>query len=279
MSRTAGGSRRNGVRTQRRVVEPLRGQRNFQGRPRLDSRMPVIIRASLAVAALLTALACAAAPAFAGELIQVEGATTHRVDDPLTPSGTDLEPVRRGRVLAGASSARGRRAVGRALRRALRKHKISRARYNRYTRIYRKARRVRHRLRGSRGTQLGYVIASLERIALRRRLIPSRLPSWFAQVQRNTSYWPHRPFPASGDFVRFGRSEILYRYFPGRGLQFHPLGTFNRANLIHGACKGVVNAPCSRPRLRRLLDEMTRFAVRRSKRWTAWEYIFDFGGG
>jgi len=241
--------------------------------------MSVTVRATLAATAVLAVLACAAAPALAAELVEVGSGTTQRLDDPLTPPGADVEPVRPARAVAVASSARGRRAVGRALRNALRSRRISKARFRRYVRIYGKARRVRRGLRGARGRQLGYVIATLERVALRRRLGFSRLPSWFAQVQRNTSYWPHRPFPASGDFVKFGRSQVLYRYFPGRGLQFHPLGTFKRANLIHGACKGVVKAPCSKTRLRRLLDEMARFAVRRSRRWIAWEYIFDFGGG
>jgi D-glucuronyl C5-epimerase C-terminus len=241
--------------------------------------MPARARALLATAAILAGLAVAAGTAQAGELIVVKGDSARRVNDPLTPPASQLEAPRAGRAVAVASSVRGRRAVGRVLRRGRRKHSISRSRFNRYVRIYRQARRVRRGLRGARGTQLGYVIASLERTALTGRLIPSRMPSWFAQVQRNTAYWPHRAFPGSGDFVSFGRSEILYRYFPGRGLQFHPLGTFKRANLIHGACKGVVEAPCSKTRLRRLLDEMARFAVRRSKRWIAWEYIFDFGGG
>ena len=241
--------------------------------------MPAIARISLALAAVLAALALVAGTAQAGELIVVKGDSARRVNDPLTPPASQLEAPRAGRVRAVASSLRGRRAVGRVLRKARRKHSISRTRFNRYVRIYRKARRVRRALRGARGRQLGYVIASLERLALRSLLIPSRMPSWFAQVQRNTAYWPHKPFPGSGDFVSFGRSEVLYRYFPGRGLQLHPLGTFKRANLIHGACKGVVDAPCSKTRLRRLLDEMARFAVRRSKRWIAWEYIFDFGGG
>jgi hypothetical protein len=212
-------------------------------------------------------------------LIVVGGQSVDRLDDPLTPSPRGLEPPRSGGLVAVASSARGRRAVGSALRTARRQHRISRSSFIRYLRIYRTARRALRGLRGARGRELGYVVASLERIALRGRLGPSRMPFWFAQVQRNASYWPRKPFPAAGGFVRFGRSEVLYRYFPGRGLQFHPLGTFKRANLMHGACKGVVRAPCRKAGLRRLLDEMSRYAVRRGRGWIAWEYIFDFGGG
>jgi hypothetical protein len=241
--------------------------------------MAILARVSLAAAAVLVALACVAGPAMAGEHIVVAGGSAVRFEDPLTPSASDLERPRTRGAVAVASTVRGKRAVGRALRKVRRAHRISRSRFNSYRRIYRKARSVRRRLHGSRGRQLGYVIASLERIALRRRLISSRMPSLFAQLQRNTRYWPRKPFPGSGDFVSFGRSEILYRYFPGRGLQFHPLGTFKRANLLHGACKGVVQTTCSKTRLARLLDEMARYAVRRSRRWVAWEYNFDFGGG
>jgi hypothetical protein len=242
--------------------------------------MPTIAHVSLAAAAAAAALACAATPASAGPLIKVEGGSAQRVNDPLTPSASELEPAAAGPLQAIASSARGRRAVGRELRKARRARRISRSRYNRYRRIYRKALSVRRRLRRSRGRQLGYVIVSLERVALRRRLGFSRMPAFFAQLQRNTTYWPRKPFPASGDFVSFGRSEVLYRYFPGRGLQLHPLGTFKRANLIYGACTGGdVGVSCSRTRLRRLLDEMVRFASRRGRGWVAWEYNFDFGGG
>ena len=150
--------------------------------------------------------------------------------------------------------------MGRALRKALGSHRISRSSFNRYRRAYRKARSVRGRLHGARGSELGYVIASLEGIALRGRLAPTRMPSLFAQLARNTRYWPNKPFPVSGGFVRFAPSEVMYRYFPGRGLQFHPLNTFKRANLMHGACKGVVRAPCSKTRLRRAKSRAKRAA-------------------
>ena len=47
---------------------------------------------------------------------------------------------------------------------------------------------------------------------------------------------------------------------------------------MHGAC--VRREPaCDKAGLRRLLDEMTSFAVKRSRRFIAWEYCFEFGGG
>ena len=76
----------------------------------------------------------------------------------------------------------------------------------------------------------------------------------------------------------FKGSEVLYQYYPGRGLQMQPLSTFKKANNMHGACtKGT--GPCRRDGIKRLLDEMTSFGVRRSSRFIAWEYLFSFGGG
>ncbi len=47
---------------------------------------------------------------------------------------------------------------------------------------------------------------------------------------------------------------------------------------MHGACERG-EAACNEAGLRRLLDEMSSLAVRRSRRFIAWEYAFDFGGG
>jgi len=116
----------------------------------------------------------------------------------------------------------------------------------------------------------------------------------FLQLRRNRDYWASKPFPAAGDRVSFRGSELLFQYFPGRGLQIHPLANFKKANLLHGACgrpgngKPVCGAqppgprqgsPCRPARLRRLLDELSSLAVQRGRGFVAWEYMFDFGGG
>ena len=116
-------------------------------------------------------------------------------------------------------------------------------------------------------------------MALSHRVIPSRMPELFLTLRRNTQYWPSLPYPAPKDQVTFRGSEILFQYYPGRGLQLQPLSTFKKANIIHGACVGVVHCPCHRERLRRLLDEMSALAVHRGPGFVAWEYMFDFGGG
>ena len=138
--------------------------------------------------------------------------------------------------------------------------------------------RTLRRLRGARATQLRYVLTSVESLALRRRLSASRMPVVFLQLERNRQYWPRLPYPASGDQVSFRGSEILFQYFPGEGLQLHPLSTFKKANHMHGACERE-EAGCDEQALRRILDEMTALAVKRGRSFIAWEYLFYFGGG
>lgn len=219
-----------------------------------------------------------------------------RVDDPFVPprAETDLGPAPGRPQFRAHTAGHGQRAVARVLRRTVQTRGISRSDSSRYRRIYRRARAILGRLAGARRRELGYVVQSLERIALARRLTPSRMPVMFLQLRRNSTYWALESFPAEGDQVTFRGSELLFRYFPGRGLQFHPLANFKKANLLHGACansgqgKPVCGArppgprsgtPCRPQRLRRLLDELSRLAVRRGPKFIAWEYLFDFGGG
>jgi hypothetical protein len=231
------------------------------------------------------AVALTGTPAQAAEVIVVDGDEAVRRDDPFVPARAESDlarPPGGGRAAARASGVRprssGERAVTRALRRALRTRRIERPDYARWRRGHKRARRTVRRLRGARRAQLGYVVASVERLALARRLIPSRMPVAFLQLERNRQYWRKLPYPASGDRVSFRGSELLFQYFPGRGLQLHPLATFKRANLIHGACERA-EPGCDPDALRALLDEMATLSVRRGRRFVAWEYLFDFGGG
>jgi len=235
-------------------------------------------------------------PAHAEPVTVVTGDQIERVDDPFVPprANTDLVPAPgRPRVQA-HPAAQGTRAVARALRRAARGRAISPSEHSRYRRIYRRGRATLRRLGGARKRELAYVFRSVERIALAGRLTPTRMPSIFLQLRRNSAYWPAKPFPATGDQLTFRGSELLYQYFPGRGLQLHPLSNFKKANLLDGACntgkpgKPVCGArpprpgpgtPCRPQRLRRLLDELSGLAVQRHRGFVAWEYLFDFGGG
>ena len=246
----------------------------------------------------VTALAAAACstPARAEPVTVVDQDRAQRVDDPFVPSRAEIDlgpapaPPRFGARPAG----HGRQAVARVLRRAVETRTISPSDYSSYRRIDRRARAVLGGLAGARRRELGYVVTSLERIALTRQLTPSRMPALFLQLRRNSAYWPSKTFPAEGDQITFRGSELLFQYFPGRGLQLHPLSNFKKANLLISACGSggrgqpvcgarppgpKAGTPCRPGRLRRLLDELSLLAVRRGRKFIAWEYLFDFGGG
>jgi hypothetical protein len=224
-----------------------------------------------------------AAPASAGQVIVVDGNHAQRVEDPAVPTRAEAalglpRTASASRVRARASTKRGRRAVFSALRKELRRKRIKRSEYRRWRATYVRSARTLRRLRGARAVQLGYVLTSVESLALRRRLGATRMPVAFLQLERNRQYWPRLPYPAPGDQVSFRGSEILFQYFAGEGLQLHPLSTFKKANHLHGFCERE-EPTCDEEALRRILDEMTALAVKRGRRFIAWEYLFYFGGG
>jgi D-glucuronyl C5-epimerase C-terminus len=245
--------------------------------------MGYVKRTALAAAVVA---AVAAAPAQAGEVIEVDGNHAERVFDPAVPTRAEaaLTVPRRAGVRASsartahAGSRRGRRAVYAALRRELRRKHITRSQYRRWRATYVRSIRTLRRLSGARATQLRYVLTSVESLALRRRLGATRMPASFLQLERNRQYWPRMPYPAPGDQVSFRGSELLYQYFAGEGLQLHPLSIFKKANHLHGFCERK-EPDCDQAALRSILDEMTRLAVKRGRNFIAWEYLFYFGGG
>ncbi len=262
------------------------------------------ITRTLALAFLVTALICGAADA--APVIVVDGTTAQRVDDPAVPTRAEIalgapEGGRDLPGLAGAASARtrapavrsarawtqarassgsrrARRAIDRALRRAVNKDAIATSDRRRWRRTYVRGVRALRSLSGARDTQLRYVVDSVEALALGGLLSPSRMPAAFLQIRRNRQYWRRLRYPAAGDQVSFRGSEILFQYFPGEGLQIHPLSTFKKANALHGFCVRD-EAECDPDALRELLDEMNALGVARGRRFVAWEYLFHFGGG
>jgi hypothetical protein len=244
--------------------------------------MGYVRRTALATVAVA---AVAAGPAQAGQVIVVDGDHAQRVVDPAVPTRAeiDLPPAARPRASATgararASTKRGRAAVYAALRKELRRKHIAKADYRRWRTTYVRSIRTLRRLRGARAIQLRYVLTSVESLALQRRLIASRMPVAFLQLERNRQYWPRLPYPASRDQVSFKGSQLVFVYFPGEGLQLHPLTTFKKANALHGFCERG-EATCDEAALRSILDEMTALAVKRGRNFIAWEYLFYFGGG
>jgi hypothetical protein len=241
---------------------------------------------SRTLALALLAVALGATPAHAGQVIVVDGTHAKRVSDPAVPPKADraLPPAAGEAVVASAARApkrkprADRRAVYTALKRAVRSKRVTAGKARRWRRWYVNSIRTYRHLRGARREQLGYVIDTLEGFALQHMLSPTRMPAAFTQLERNRRYWRALPFPAARDAVSFKGSQVLYVYFPGEGLQLHPLTTFKKANNMHGECERG-EASCDEAGLRRLLDEMESFAVKRSSKFIAWEYSFGFDGG
>jgi len=167
----------------------------------------------------LCAGALAAAPAEAGHVILVDGHHAVRVNDPDVPSKAAIalppaEPAAGGASTAsvdraarrGGRAARAwrrarsatrarvdRRAVYRALRRVERSHRIRSSTYRRWRAWYVRALRTYRRLDGARREQLGYLIDSVEALALAGRLTRTRMPGAFVQLERNRRYWRSLP--------------------------------------------------------------------------------------
>jgi D-glucuronyl C5-epimerase-like protein len=223
--------------------------------------------------AIAIAAAVLAAPAEAAPVLEVRDHGTVIRHDPYLPprAETDLPPPpREAQVASPAAHAAAGPTVGKVLKQALNAGNITAEERREWRRAYRRALRTRADLTGLRKAQLSSVIEILERIAREGQLDASRMPALFLQLERNTEYWPSRPYPASGQRVSFEDSELIFQFYPGYGLQIQPLANFGRAN-------GLWRDERER-RLRQMLDELVAIASHRG-RFTTWEYWFAFGGG
>lgn len=244
------------------------------------------VKLALTVAALLGAPAVAAAPARAarlpvlgphGHVTQREDpgvAARDRADAPTRPvtnrreRGTHRQE-RSGTALARTSARR--RTVTRELGRLLRAGAIDRPTHDADRAEYRRDRRLARRLGGRRAVELDGVLDTVDAIAARGDLTASRLPVLFLTLQRNREWWSDGPLLSSGQRVSFDGSELVWQYFPGEGLQFHPLANFGKLNALWRSRLEV-------DRMQALLDELLALPARRAG-GLAWEYYFDFDGG
>jgi hypothetical protein len=137
-----------------------------------------------------------------------------------------------------------------------------------YLRSWSRALGTVRKLSGQRRAELTYVIGVVRRLAKAKKL-GERLKIAFLILDRNRAWWAKSGPPGSGARLRFGGSRVIFQYFPGKGLQFHPLANFGQAN---GYWYGRRNSD-----LRSLLDDLVSLSVERSG-FVTWEYYFDFGG-
>ncbi|MDX6697995.1 MAG: hypothetical protein QOE65_1392 [Solirubrobacteraceae bacterium] len=240
--------------------------------PRAGERsIPLVrlIRFALLAACLLAPAAPAAA---APVLVLGKGGHVVREQDPFTPRGT---PVPAAAVKAGAARARAHAAGVSSIRTALgdlrRAGAISQAEYDARAKDLDDALFIRNQLTGTRRNELDGVLGLTAGIASRGQMDASRLNALWLQINRNVEWWGFSDrLPSSGERVRFRNSRVLFQYFPGQGLQLHPLANWGRASaLIQNGYK---------PNTREFLAELLPLAARRNGAMT-WEYYFNFGGG
>lgn len=138
----------------------------------------------------------------------------------------------------------------------------------RYSRILDRAARASSRLSGARAANLRAVLGDV--VTGAGSYTAPRALTLFSMLDLNTRYFGTRVPPRSRTDV-LGPDLVVYRYFPGHGLQFHPLAEF-----------GALNAHLAAGRLdqaRRLAAALQARAIDRRDGRAVWEYAFRYAGG
>lgn len=114
-----------------------------------------------------------------------------------------------------------------------------------------------------------HVEVALEQIgALGKQLTAPRATAVFGQLRANDDWFAQRDAPKNGTDIT-DADGIVYRFFPGRCFEFHPLANVSALN-ARVAAKDVAGA-------QRLAAALEARAVPRGG-GIAWEYYFPFGG-
>jgi hypothetical protein len=121
----------------------------------------------------------------------------------------------------------------------------------------------------TRRNELAGVVANVEGIAARRSLTGPRLVPLWLTLERNRAYWTTHSYGPSTRRISFPGSQLVWQWFPGQGLQFHPLANFAKLNQLWASRSDDMS---------QLLDELLALRVPRAG-GTAWEYYFSFAGG
>lgn len=168
---------------------------------------------------------------------------------------------------AGATPRADARAIVAGLARAADAGRLTQAEAEGYRRSVARCRRALRVLPRGRSAELGAVLHDVRLQA--RRFTRPRALALFSMLDENVAYLrAHRIPPPKTDV--HADDGILYRSFPGHGLQFHPLGNFGKLN---AAVSG------------RRLEEAARLAAGLRARAVGregglvWEYYLAFGGG
>jgi hypothetical protein len=136
---------------------------------------------------------------------------------------------------------------------------------------YKAVKRTVKRLpRGStRRNELAGAVADVDGIAARRKLTGPRLVPLWLTLERNRAYWSINVNGPSTRRISFPGSQLVWQWFPGQGLQFHPLANFGKLNALWSSRSDDMG---------QLLDELLALRVPRAG-GVAWEYYFSYAGG
>jgi hypothetical protein len=121
----------------------------------------------------------------------------------------------------------------------------------------------------TRRNELAGVVAGVEGIAARRSLTGPRLVPLWLTLEQNRAYWTTHTSGPSTRRISFPGSQLVWQWFPGQGLQIHPLANFAKLNQLWASRSDAMS---------QLLDELLALRVPRAG-GTAWEYYFSFAGG
>src|SRR5262249_43403369 len=125
------------------------------------------------------------------------------------------------------------------------------------------------RLPAARATPLRDVIDDVA--AQASRFNGPRARALFGMLAANVAYLGARAATGAVHQDITDGDGVVYRWFPGHGYQFHPLGNFAALNAAVGSG--------DEGRMRRLADALAGRGVPTSSGALVWEYYFSFGGG
>ena len=228
-----------------------------------------LIRFALVAACLLVP----AAPAVAAPVLVLgDGGRVAREQDRFVPPSTPVRPPAAGAATrAPRARSAGASPVRAALASLLQQGAISQSDHDKRLADLDDALFIRNQLTGTRRRELDGVLGLLGGIAARGQLDASRLHPLWLQLNRNVEWFGFAErLPGNGERVRFRGSRVLYQYFPGQGLQLHPLANWGRASAL--IKDGY------RENTREFLAELLPLAARRDGAMV-WEYYFNFLGG
>jgi hypothetical protein len=213
---------------------------------------------------------CSAAPASAADVLVLgrDGRVHARQDRALPAASLKAPP--RGHANASVAKKKKGRTVYSELKRLRDRGAITPEDYTARRAAYVDARRGASKLDGIGKIEMRAVLATLDAIAARRQLTPSRLNPLWLTLERNLQWWSTGRSLRSGQRIEFEGSELVWQYYPGQGLQFQVLGNFGKLNGLWGSRDN--------DRLAVMLDELLPLAAERAG-GVAWEYYFSFGGG